>query len=103
MHTLTHGPLCLVLLVGMQSLAGVLLFKVAGCSWLEGCQVDGVRVHELLRHGTDVCDETVQKVEGHAFADDDAEDFSFFFFGGEGVVWVELLVVCWEVSDEETY
>ncbi len=87
MDAIAHRPLRLMLLVRMQALARMLLLELAGSAWMEGCQVDGVRVHQLLRGGADVCDEAVQEVQGHAFADDDAEDLGFFFFGGEGVVW----------------
>lgn len=87
MDTLAHWPLRFMLLMCMQALTRMLLLEMAGSAWMEGCQVDGIRVHQLLRDGADVGDEAVQEVQGHAFADHDAEDLRFFFFGREGVVW----------------
>lgn len=63
-----------------------MLFLHGGGCGLEGGEVDGVGVDELLGDGDDVCDEAVEEVEGHAFAYDDAEDFGGLFGGGEGVV-----------------
>jgi len=82
-----HGPLVLVRLVrlGAQTalcaLSGVLVLER-----LPDLEVDLVAVHDVLGHGEDVRDQTVEQVHRHGLADDDAQDFGSVFFGWEGVV-----------------
>ncbi|KAL8812152.1 MAG: hypothetical protein Q9223_007361 [Gallowayella weberi] len=74
------------MLVPLIDPATLMLFLHARGAGLESRQVDGIRLHQLFGHGDDVGDEVVEEVEGHAFADDNAEDFGGLTGWGEGVV-----------------
>jgi hypothetical protein len=87
MYTLGHRPLMLVRLMRLRARAPVrLLNRVLVLERLPDFEVDLVAVHDVLRHGEDVCDQAVEQVHGHGFADDHAQDLGAVFFGGEGVV-----------------
>ena len=83
-HPFTHRSLRLMLLVCMQPLTRMRFLKLTRS--LERCQVNRIGIDELLRRGADVRDQSVQEVEGHAFSDDDAEDFCLLFCRGKGIV-----------------
>lgn len=59
---------------------------------LESCEIDRISVHQLFGNGYDVRDEAIQKVERHAFADDDTEDLCSLAGRGERVVCSSELV-----------
>lgn len=87
MHPLPHRSLRLMPLPMLQPPRLVhFLDTIRSGAGLESGDIDGVGLHELFGDGDDVGDETVKEVEGHAFADDDAEDFRGVGGGGEGVV-----------------
>lgn len=86
MHPLPHRSLRLMPLPMLQPPRLVHLLNTPSCAWLESGDIDGIGLHELFGDGDDVCDEPVEEVEGHAFADDDAEDFGGVGGGGEGIV-----------------
>ena len=102
MDSLLHRPLSLMLVLRVQAGRAMLFLDALRVGGLEGGDVDGVRVHERLGHGGDVGDEAVEEVQGHALADDDAEDFRLVFFGWEGVVCC-LLVFCYCRCDERSH
>lgn len=89
MHALLQRPLRFMSTMRIHAQTRMLFLDGGGCG-LEGGEVDGVGVDELLGDGDDVCDEAVEEVEGHAFAYDDPEDFGGLFGGGEGVVFFGL-------------
>lgn len=91
MHALTHRPCSLMLVLMIDALALMLLLNASG-SRLEGCQIHWVRVHELLGGGDDVGDETVEQIQRHALADDDAENLCLLALGGKWVVGDDVLL-----------
>ena len=75
-------------LIPMQPLARMLLLKMACRARLERRQINRVGFDKLLGGGADICDETIEQIKGHGFADDDAQDFGFVTRGREGIVFV---------------
>lgn len=59
MHTLTHRPLRLVLLMPTHA-PSVVLPLGAAVYGLPGLEVDGVGVHNVRGHGDDIRDKAVQ-------------------------------------------
>lgn len=90
MHAVLHRPPVLVLLMRSRARAAVLaLDRMLVLERLPDFQVDFVAVHHVLCDSEDIRDESIEKVEGHAFAHDHAQDLGAVFFGWEGVVcWV---------------
>jgi hypothetical protein len=76
MNPLSHTPHPSRWLIALLLL--MMMFPVAGAGLLDRVmmrlqhgQIHGVGIHQFLRHGHDVADETLEEVGGHAFADDD--------------------------------
>lgn len=53
---------------------------------LESRQINGTGGRELLRHGKDIGDESIEEIERHAFPNDNAKDLCCFFGRGKRVV-----------------
>jgi len=102
MHALGHGGSTTL----AQALAG-LAQAVARMRFLDAIALaagqDGeilrVAVDQVLRDGADVGDEAVEKVEGHALADNDTEDLCLLLVGRERVVGDDVLFGSEQVGD----
>jgi hypothetical protein len=56
-------------------------------------------VNQVLRRSTDIRDQSIQKIERHAFADHDAKDLGAVFVWGERVVGDDVLLGAEELGD----
>lgn len=90
MHTIGHRSLTTVLVPVFRALAQGLVLLLRRWSIMDqttqGSQVKHICFHQGLSDTTDICNQSVQKVETHGFTDDDSEDFGFLFVRGERVI-----------------
>ena len=69
-----------------QPFARMLFLDTGSPGGLESRQINGIRDRELLRHSKDVRYEPIEKVERHAFPNDNAKDLCCFCGRGKRVV-----------------
>ena len=69
----------------IMTLARVLLLHVRGPG-LKSRDVEFIGLHQRLRHGENIRDESIQEIQGHGLADDHTEDLSLVFFWREGII-----------------
>jgi hypothetical protein len=83
----------------MCSRTGICFLGAGIFALTQNREIRFIIVNQILRRSTDIRNQSIQKIERHAFADHDAKDLDAVFVGRERVVGDDVLLCAEELGD----